>query len=179
MYLSARPIGQAELTRTHLKNVVQENLGLPDGPLFLSPSSLIKAFHREVIEKRPEDFKIPCLRNIRKLFPSKNDLEPFFAGFGNRMNDVLSYRAVGIPVHRIFTINHKGEVTNERTNAFQSSYTAMQDVVDEMFPPYKGSISLAAADEFSAFTFWRTQPTLVENEPLEPTATAPVAKTKT
>ena len=37
---------QAELTRTHLKNVVQENLGLPDGPLFLSPSSLIKAFHR-------------------------------------------------------------------------------------------------------------------------------------
>jgi hypothetical protein len=56
------------------------------------------------------------------------------------------------------------------------SYTAMQDVVDEMFPPYKGSIILAAADEFSEFTFWRTQPPLVEDTPSEPTPPAPVAK---
>ncbi|CAB4005641.1 Hypothetical predicted protein [Paramuricea clavata] len=178
MYLSARPIGQAELTRQHLRNVVQENLGLPDGPLFLSPSSLIKAFHREVIEKKPEDFKIPCLRNIRKLFPSKND--PFFAGFGNRTNDVLSYRAVGITVQRIFTINHKGEVTNEFTNAFQSSYTEMQDFVDQMFPPYLGTTSLVASDEFSTFTFWRMPLTIVnDDEPLEQTPSALVAKATT
>ncbi|XP_028405864.1 phosphatidate phosphatase LPIN2-like [Dendronephthya gigantea] len=179
MYLSARPIGQAELTRQHLRSVVQENLGLPNGPLFLSPSSLIKAFHREVIEKKPEDFKIPCLRNIRKLFPEKN--EPFFAGFGNRTNDVLSYRAVGIPVQRVFTINHKGEVKNEFTNAFQSSYTEMQDLVDQMFPPYlEETTSLVASDEFSAFTFWRTPLTIVnEDKALERTDSALVAKAST
>ncbi|XP_046864591.1 phosphatidate phosphatase LPIN3-like isoform X2 [Xenia sp. Carnegie-2017] len=161
MYLSARPIGQAELTRQHLKNVVQENLSLPNGPLFLSPSSLIKAFHREVIEKRPQDFKIPCLRNIRKLFPSTR--EPFFAGFGNRMNDVLSYRAVGIPLQRIFTVNHKGEVKNEFTNAFQSSYTELQHLVDQIFPHYLEATSLVASDQFSSFTYWRTPLSNVED----------------
>ena len=47
-------------------------------------SDIFVCVPREVIEKKPEDFKIPCLRNIRKLFPSEN--EPFYAGFGNRTN---------------------------------------------------------------------------------------------
>jgi phosphatidate phosphatase LPIN len=38
---------------------------------------------REVIAKKPEDFKIECLKNIASLFPGKN---PFYAGFGNRIN---------------------------------------------------------------------------------------------
>ena len=37
----------------------------------------------EVIAKKPEDFKIECLKNIASLFPGKN---PFYAGFGNRIN---------------------------------------------------------------------------------------------
>lgn len=40
-------------------------------------------FSREVIAKKPEDFKIECLKNIASLFPGKN---PFYAGFGNRIN---------------------------------------------------------------------------------------------
>jgi phosphatidate phosphatase PAH1 len=40
-------------------------------------------FFREVIAKKPEDFKIECLKNIASLFPGKN---PFYAGFGNRIN---------------------------------------------------------------------------------------------
>jgi hypothetical protein len=36
-----------------------------------------------VIAKKPEDFKIECLKNIASLFPDKN---PFYAGFGNRIN---------------------------------------------------------------------------------------------
>jgi phosphatidate phosphatase LPIN len=40
-------------------------------------------FFREVIAKKPEDFKIECLKNIASLFPDKN---PFYAGFGNRIN---------------------------------------------------------------------------------------------
>lgn len=36
---------------------------------------------REVIEKKPEVFKVTCLTDIRKLFATKC---PFYAGFGNR-----------------------------------------------------------------------------------------------
>ena len=37
---------------------------------------------REVIEKKPERFKVECLNDIRNLFfPNK---EPFYAAFGNR-----------------------------------------------------------------------------------------------
>ena len=37
-------------------------------------------FYREVIEKKPEKFKIDCLKDIKALFPSN----PFSAGFGNK-----------------------------------------------------------------------------------------------
>lgn len=46
VYLSARAIGQAGTTREYLKSVRQGDLCLPDGPLLLSPTSLISAFHR-------------------------------------------------------------------------------------------------------------------------------------
>ena len=41
-------------------------------------------FHREVIEKKPEEFKISCLKDIGALFPQNNT--PFYAGFGNKVN---------------------------------------------------------------------------------------------
>jgi phosphatidate phosphatase LPIN len=37
------------------------------------------------------------------------------------LQDVWAYRAVGIPIFRIFTINHKGELKHELTQTFQSS----------------------------------------------------------
>ena len=82
VYLSARAIGQARTTREYLRSVVQGEIPLPDGPLLLSPTSLISAFHREVIEKKPEEFKISCLKDIQALFPTN----PFCAGFGNKIN---------------------------------------------------------------------------------------------
>ncbi|KAK3092157.1 lipin Ned1, partial [Teratosphaeriaceae sp. CCFEE 6253] len=36
---------------------------------------------------------------------------PFYAGFGNRLTDALSYRSVNIPSTRIFTINSQSEVS--------------------------------------------------------------------
>lgn len=83
LYLSARAIGQSRVTREYLRSIRQGNVMLPDGPLLLNPTSLISAFHREVIEKKPEQFKIACLSDIRDLFPDK---EPFYAGYGNRIN---------------------------------------------------------------------------------------------
>eukprot|EP00096_Caligus_rogercresseyi_P016833 TRINITY_DN984_c0_g1_i5.p1 TRINITY_DN984_c0_g1~~TRINITY_DN984_c0_g1_i5.p1 ORF type:complete len:888 (-),score=228.03 TRINITY_DN984_c0_g1_i5:70-2733(-) len=84
IYLSARAIGQASITKEYLQSIKQGDLCLPDGPLLLNPTSLISAFHREVIEKKPEEFKISCLRDIQRLFDINKN--PFYAGYGNRSN---------------------------------------------------------------------------------------------
>lgn len=149
LYLSARAIGQAKVTREYLKSIRQGDLSLPDGPLLLNPTSLISAFHREVIERKPEEFKISCLSDIQALFPEGS--RPFYAGYGNRINDVWAYRAVGIPTMRIFTINHRGELKHELTQTFQSSYSNMSFIVDHLFPAWRED----AADEFSNFAYWR------------------------
>ncbi|GFQ68817.1 phosphatidate phosphatase LPIN1 [Trichonephila clavata] len=129
LYLSARAIGQARITREYLRKVRQGEICLPDGPLLLSPTSLISALHREVIERKPEEFKISCLKDIQTLFPQFMG-NPFYAGFGNKINDQWAYRAVGIPLTRSFTINHRGELKLELIQTFQSSYTRLSDDVD-------------------------------------------------
>lgn len=83
LYLSARAIGQSRATREYLRSIRQGDVQLPDGPLLLNPTSLISALHREVIERKPEQFKIECLSDIKSLFKEKN---PFYAGYGNRIN---------------------------------------------------------------------------------------------
>ena len=45
---------------------------------------------REVIEKRPFEFKIECLQQVRALFPE--DYCPLHAGFGNRHSVSYTYR---------------------------------------------------------------------------------------
>merc|ERR1719361_2854735 len=122
VYLSARAIGQASITKEYLASVKQGEVNLPDGPIFLNPTSLVNAFHREVIEKKPEAFKIACLRDIRSLFPEATNPNPFYAGYGNRVNDVWAYQAVGIPMSIIFTIK-----------PFQTSYGSMSSIVDHVF----------------------------------------------
>ncbi|OWF49318.1 Phosphatidate phosphatase LPIN2 [Mizuhopecten yessoensis] len=151
LYLSARAIGQSKITKDLLKSIKQDYHVLPEGPLLLSPTSLVSAFHREVIEKRPEDFKIACLMDIAELFPNK---KPFYAGFGNKINDVIAYKAIMIPSFRIFTINHKGELKQESAYTFQSSYLNLNDVADHFFPPVQRLPGVVAA-EFSSVTYWR------------------------
>ncbi|XP_067630489.1 phosphatidate phosphatase LPIN3 isoform X2 [Eurosta solidaginis] len=149
LYLSARAIGQSRATREYLRSIRQGDVKLPDGPLLLNPTSLISAFHREVIERKPEQFKIACLSDIRELFPDK---DPFYAGYGNRINDVWAYRAVGIPIMRIFTINTKGELKHELTQTFQSSYCSMTYIADQLFPPIRDD---EGDVEYSNFNYWR------------------------
>jgi phosphatidate phosphatase LPIN len=61
--------------------------------------------------RKPEVFKMACLRDIRRLFGEGNN--PFYAGFGNRITDALSYRSVDVPSSRIFTIDTSGDVKLE------------------------------------------------------------------
>uniref|UniRef100_A0A8C5R9C2 phosphatidate phosphatase n=1 Tax=Leptobrachium leishanense TaxID=445787 RepID=A0A8C5R9C2_9ANUR len=132
VYCSARSVGMAELTKNFLQGIKEGGVALPPGPLLLSPSSLFAALHREVIEKAPERFKISCLSDIRQLFP---DPQPFYAAFGNRPNDVVAYREVGVPDARNFTVNPKGQLTQTMNYCFKSTYSHMRKLVNVMFPP--------------------------------------------
>jgi len=121
LYLTSRPIGYSEKTKDYLKNIKQDDKHvMPDGPLLLSPDRLVKSMYREVIIKKPHLFKIACLKNIKDLFPS--DSEPFYAGFGNRDTDAISYRAVAINLGKIFIINPKGEI-GQFNNMYSKSYS--------------------------------------------------------
>ncbi|MBN3307446.1 phosphatidate phosphatase LPIN2 isoform X2 [Amia ocellicauda] len=154
LYCSARAIGMADMTRGYLHWVNDRGTILPRGPLMLSPSSLFSAFHREVIEKKPEKFKIECLTDIKNLFhPNK---QPFYAAFGNRPNDVFAYKQVGVPVCRIFTVNPKGELIQEQTKGNKSSYSRLSELVEHVFPLLnKEQSSAFTFPEFSSFCFWR------------------------
>lgn len=155
IYLSARAISQAQLTRDFLRNIKQGELTLPDGPVLLTPTSLLTAFKKEVIERKPEEFKISCMKDIQSLYDSKSN--PFFAGFGNRVNDMYAYRAVGIPISRIFTINYKGEIKHEISTAFSTSYSELIEMVDQMFPPISSHKLIdPSQSDFTAFSYWRT-----------------------
>ncbi|XP_027748644.1 phosphatidate phosphatase LPIN1 isoform X6 [Empidonax traillii] len=119
LYCSARAIGMAGMTRGYLHWVNERGTVLPQGPVLLSPSSLFSALHREVIEKKPEKFKVQCLTDIKNLFYPNT--EPFYAAFGNRPADVYSYKQVGVSLNRIFTVNPKGELIQEHAKTNISS----------------------------------------------------------
>ncbi|XP_056277839.1 phosphatidate phosphatase LPIN2 isoform X2 [Pseudoliparis swirei] len=154
LYCSARAIGMADMTRGYLQWVNDGGTILPRGPLMLSPSSLFSAFHREVIEKKPEIFKIECLTDIKNLF--QHNKQPFYAAFGNRANDVFAYKEVGVPVCRIFTVNPKGELIQEQTKGNKSTYCRLSELVEHVFPLLSKEQNEAfVLPEYSSFCFWR------------------------
>jgi phosphatidate phosphatase LPIN len=79
---------------TFLDNLIQHDEHLPPGPLIISPDRMFKVLAREVIYRRAQEFKIEALRELKKLFPIA--CYPFYAGFGNRPSDVVSYGATGV-----------------------------------------------------------------------------------
>lgn len=83
IYLSARAYCQSESTKSYLNSINQKSEKMPEGPVILSPDGLAASFKREVIDKAPQKFKIPCLEEILNLFPEEEN--PFYAGFGNRV----------------------------------------------------------------------------------------------
>ncbi|CAJ1896234.1 unnamed protein product [Sphenostylis stenocarpa] len=199
LFLSARAIVQAYLTRNFLVNLKQDGKNLPNGPVVISPDGLFPSLYREdlytvgnnhqsVLDSKqyggqthgiyrdygtdknqygfgvrtdlsgyvylglglmaPHEFKIACLEDIRRLFPS--DYNPFYAGFGNRDTDELSYRKIGIPKGKIFIINPKGEVaTSHRIDS--KSYTSLHTLVNDMFPP----TSMVEQEDFNSWNYWR------------------------
>ena len=173
LYLTSRAIGQADYTRDYLRRVEQDKHQLPEGPVIMSPDRLFTSFHREVIMRKPEVFKMACLRDILRLFGGHN---PFYAGFGNRITDAISYRSVNVPASRIFTIDPNGDVKLELLLGFLSSYIHLNDLVDQIFPP----INRAITEEFSDWNYWKQPlpeiniPELNDDAPPTPTSPKPV-----
>ncbi|TVY44917.1 Nuclear elongation and deformation protein [Lachnellula subtilissima] len=154
MYLTSRSVGLADTTRAYMNGVDQESYRLPKGPTLLSPDRTIAAIRRELYIRKPEVFKMACLRDIKSLFgPSRT---PFYAGFGNRLTDALSYRSVSIPSNRIFTINSNAEVSLDllSLNKLRYSYVNMREVIDHYFPPVNTLVK-GGGEEYTDFTYWR------------------------
>ncbi|XP_049386492.1 phosphatidate phosphatase PAH2-like [Solanum stenotomum] len=139
LFLSARSISQAYLTRQFLFNLMQDGKGLPEGPVVTSPDGLFLSLYREVVKRAPQEFKIACLQEIKALFPY--DRNPFYAGFGNRDTDEICYLKVEIPEGKIFTINSKGQIVLKR-NTDTMSYSCLHGCVNDLFPPISSVSSL-------------------------------------
>lgn len=140
IYLSTRTIGMSYLTKKYLESVMQDAIKLPDGPVFLSPTSVLIALQEEYWYKKPEEFKIACLKDLKNLFPTR---QPFFAAFGNRNTDIIAYQAVNIPKEKIYIIDPNDNIT--RSDGFQiaSAYSKMlNNSFDYMFPPIPNKIIL-------------------------------------
>ncbi|XP_047091115.1 phosphatidate phosphatase PAH2-like [Lolium rigidum] len=150
LFLSARSISQAHLTRQFLFNLKQDGKALPDGPVVISPDGLFPSLYREVIRRAPHEFKISCLGAIKALFPP--DSHPFYAGFGNRDTDELSYLKVGIPMGKIFIINPKGEVAVNRRINTTKSYMSLHALVNRMFPPIS---SPPEQEDYNTWNYWK------------------------
>jgi phosphatidate phosphatase PAH1 len=131
IYLTARAIGQSSITKSYLNNLIQNNQSLPPGPLLMSPDGIFTSLRREVIEKKPHLLKIPLLTEIKNLFPE--GLDPFYAGFGNRETDAISYRYLGIPLNKNFIINTSSEVI-QLGKTYKTTYQEIADNADIDFP---------------------------------------------
>lgn len=151
IYLTARAIGQADTTREYLKTIVQGDYRMPEGPVIMSPDRLMASLHREVILRKPELFKMACLRDIQRLF-GKNAKTAFFAGFGNRITDAMSYRSVGIETGKIYTIDSTGVILTELLQtSHRGSYVGLNDLVNEVFPP----VTTKFQPQYTDFNYWK------------------------
>ncbi|KAK4188504.1 nuclear elongation and deformation protein 1 [Podospora australis] len=157
MYLTSRSVGQADTTRAYLAGIVQDGYKLPRGPTILSPDRTMAALRREIYLRKPHIFKMATLRDIKSLYGP--DRKPFYAGFGNRFTDQISYRTVDVPRTRIFTINSNAEVSLDllSLNKMKLSYVNMSEVVDHYFPPV-ATLVKGGGEEYTDFTYWRDTP---------------------
>ena len=125
----------------------------------MSPDSLLRSFHREVVARQPEKFKIPALADVKSLFCK--EYNPFFAGFGNRLSDVCSYLAVGVPNQRVFVINPSGTI-NTHNAAFHATYDELDFVVDKIFAP-RDSRDTNKEEEFNDLQYWKADTSYIDD----------------
>ena len=132
LYVTARTMYMQTSTKNSLNNIKQDGFSMPIGPMMMNESGYVDAIKTEIIDKVPQEFKIECLLNLLKLFPS--DVEPFYAGFGNKPSDKLAYEKIGIDPGKIYIINEKGEVSKNFKTKCKTNFLLMDEQIDELFP---------------------------------------------
>lgn len=63
---------------------------------------------KKQVLKKTGGVKANMLRSIKNLFPE--NCNPFVGGLGNRENDAIAYRSVGIPLNNIFIVDTTSQV---------------------------------------------------------------------
>ena len=169
LYVTARSVSQIESTKQFVFSIRQGNHRLPNGPLITAPDRLWDAITQEV-GKRSHEFKIACLKSVASAYPKNS--KPFYAGFGNRIGDVIAYSAVDIRKHKIFIIDASSAV---HVAYVRQTYRDIAELVDVTFPPVdvvvrgaRGNVpeKKDGMDEgehmdqaFNSFNYWRMSPT--------------------
>ena len=138
IYLSARSIDMSQWTTKYLQRINEETYKLPIGPLIMSPDGVVAALTREIIMRKPQQFKIPALLDIQKLFPKGHS--PFYAAYGNRNTDIIAYVAAGIKVDNVYIVDESGAVTC-KSEPGSTTYTKIANDVDRMFPKLTNSLN--------------------------------------
>ena len=132
IYMSSRPIGEANYTRNYLKGIEQDGIKIPSGPLITCPSTLFPAISMELIKKEPHIFKISAIRTIFQLFDSEQS--PFVFGFGNKKTDVVAYSANNmIPSDHVFLFNKQHKVLDHEGNLIYTSIDELQSKILDVF----------------------------------------------
>ena len=106
LFLTSRPVDHIAQTRDFLANVMEEDVTIPESPLFMSQDFVLEALYREVIARNGAVIKAGILNSIRVTFQNagRNSC-PFLMGFGNKKSDGDAYSASGILPEFIFIIN--------------------------------------------------------------------------
>jgi phosphatidate phosphatase PAH1 len=117
LYLTSRSVNQIESTTKLIQNMQQGGLGLPIGPLILSNSGMFRSLVRE-LANLSKVFKESVLQEILQLFPA--NIQPFWAGFGNRTGDAIAYLRSGVEENRIFIFcSKKGKRSYKKIEDFE------------------------------------------------------------
>ena len=124
----------------------------------------------QVIRRKPEEFKIACLLDLRSLWPAEHS--PFYAGFGNRDSDHTAYAAAGVPPARILIINPKGEIRHSSRTYCWASYPRLLQLAREMFPPIDTEEEQVEED-YTSFNYWKRPVAAMPVPAVAPPAEAP------
>ena len=99
----------------------------------MDPDGLFSSFKKGIIQKQQHLIKILSLLEIKNLFEEDKNNEMFYAGFGNKETDAIAYRYFGIPLTRIFIINHKSNVI-QLGEKEKTTYLQLIESFDKNFP---------------------------------------------
>ena len=134
LYVTVRTMYMKKSTKNSLNNINQDGYLMPEGPMMMNESGYIEVIKTEIIDKVPQKFKIECLLSLLKLKLFPNDVEPFYAEFGNKPSDKIAYEKIGIDPGKIYIINEKGEAAKNFRTKCKTNFLLIDEHIDELFP---------------------------------------------